>query len=482
MSNQPRRRGRVAARWALLLCVALLLPQPAVAAAPRQIDAPQQTFVPWSGSSACSGRANPATPLGVQMYGATDRTSPYMPYLLQTGATWVRVLIVWPNAETSPGAYNFGAVERALAAYTDACVNIIATIDFTPDWAALHATAPGTLNRSPIKADNLDDYANFVAALVERYDGDGDADSPSGVIVHQWELYNEPDYGSGPDGGGWGYYGAEYAAMLKAVYPKLRDASPNAKLVFGGIAYDGFVGYGGPFVQSFLEDVLKADGGDYFDVMNFHSYPAFRGDWSTVDGNGLPEKTAAIRAVLAQYELEKPVVVTEAGWHDNGGGAFPSTDDIQSRYVAQFLTQATTLDLDFLIWWMLSDQTSTSYRNGLVTDSDPPVAKPAFTAYVTAAARLGTAQYKGALTTAETQNAKLEAFRYRDSYRRTFYVAWLNPIDTDAVAPLHLDGVRATVYDHYNQPLTVLTDADDGVADGRVTVSVGGSPIYIVMQ
>ena len=203
-----------------------MLPGQAVA------DTPHKLLVPLSGSSACSGHTDPAIPLGVQMYGATDRTSPYMPYLLRSGAAWVRVLIIWPSVEPSPGDYNFGPVEQALAAYNDACVNIIATVDFTPGWAAVNATVPGHLNRSPIQPAHYADYANLVAALVERYDGDGIDDSPSGIVVNDWELYNEPDYGGGIDGGGWGYHGAEYAAMLKVVHPKLEmpATTPNLSL------------------------------------------------------------------------------------------------------------------------------------------------------------------------------------------------------------------------------------------------------------
>ena len=37
----------------------------------------------------------------------------------------------------------------------------------------------------------------------------------------------------------WGNDGDKYAAMLKAVYPAIKAANPNAKVVLGGIAYEG---------------------------------------------------------------------------------------------------------------------------------------------------------------------------------------------------------------------------------------------------
>ena len=33
------------------------------------------------------------------------------------------------------------------------------------------------------------------------------------------------------------------------------------------------------YVRSFLPDVLAAGGGAYFDVLNFHVYPAFAPNW-----------------------------------------------------------------------------------------------------------------------------------------------------------------------------------------------------------
>jgi hypothetical protein len=118
--------------WTTVLCVGLLLPLPAQAAG----DAPSKVLLPFTGDTACSGRSDPDMPLGVQMYGSTNRKSPYMPYLLQSGASWVRVLVQWRAIEATQGTYNFSSVDSAVAAYTDACVNIVLLIDYTTDWAA----------------------------------------------------------------------------------------------------------------------------------------------------------------------------------------------------------------------------------------------------------------------------------------------------------------------------------------------------------
>jgi hypothetical protein len=73
-----------------------------------------------------------------------------------------------------------------------------------------------------------------------------------------------------------------------------------------------------------------------------------------------------------------------------------------------------------------------------------------------------------------------------------FYVAWLNPVipfsaeavasfDDSTAQPLQVPGSFATVYAKDGALMQTINDADDGIADGRVTVSVSRSPIYIVM-
>lgn len=108
--------------------------------------------------------------------------------------------------------------------------------------------------------------------------------------------------------------------MLTAIYPTVKYHSPQAQVVFGGIAYD-FTETGGPFVRSFLDDVLNAGAGEYFDIFNFHTYPAFADNWlpptNSNQGSGLYEKAQHLRQKLAGHGLNKPIIITEAGWRSN---------------------------------------------------------------------------------------------------------------------------------------------------------------------
>ena len=108
------------------------------------------------------------------MYGPTGEGSPYLPSLQASGARWLRVSVDWRQIEphnTTPDQYDWRHADRVLAAAQDACVHIIATHRSAPAWAA--SNPDGQIDRT-----NLDELAEYLTALVERYDGDGKDDAP----------------------------------------------------------------------------------------------------------------------------------------------------------------------------------------------------------------------------------------------------------------------------------------------------------------
>lgn len=418
---------------------------------------------------------NSISPIGVQMYGATGDTSQYHSSLLASGTSWVRAETSWANVEpvrTSQPTYNWSSADNAFAAARPDMggLNIIATIRFPPDWAA---DGP----ELPIYLDRYDEFAQFVSALVERFDGDGVSDAPGSPVVVYWEIFNEPDRFNY-----WGHSGEEFANLLKVVYPALKSANLNAQLVFPGIAYDWFEDQNGPFTRSFLTDVLDNGGGAYFDVMNFHSYPIFYTNWTTNQGTGLLEKGQYIQNILADYDLIKPIVVTETGWHSNNvASAIPGSPEIQANYVIQLMTQGHALDAKIVVWWMYYDAGGVyQYENGLVTNSNPPVPKLAYSIFQDVAETLGTAHFVRKLTIAETSILELEAYEFNDNIKnQRLFVAWLNPVTATGTQPLKLPVAQAIVRNPISGTQYTILDASDGKIDGYITVQVGARPIYV---
>lgn len=412
------------------------------------------------------------TVFGVQVYGNTTDADWHTPYLLESGASWVRVPILWEYVEptnVSPAQYNWAHVDNALAiARKSGAPKVIATIDNNPSWIASHSG-------SPIWDGMEDEFIEFVSAVVERYDGDGIDDAPGSPVVLYWEFYNEPDAQTDHFDAGWGDFPERYANMLKLAHGAVKGANPDAYVVFGGIANDWYTDQGGPFIRNFLDDVLQHGAGPYFDIMNFHTYPAFSTNWAP-HGPGLYQKAQAIRSNMAEHGLNKPIIVTEAGWYSNTDAPLASSPEIQARYVPILFTQSLAADLDVMIWWMLFDTGGHGLDYGLITNAQPPAYKPAFQAYRTVMDKLANATFEGVTPTGV---AAAEAYRFKDDRtNETIYVAWLNPVNTGGSFTLRVPGSQATVSNIYGTS-HVVRDADDGAADGQISVQVGAQPVYV---
>jgi hypothetical protein len=475
-SRRPRRSCSLAA--ALLL--ALLLPAPharfvvagdagLAEGKPATSVEGTQTATHWAFLPLVSRlhRTNMDERFAVQMYVAPNA---HVNEANVAGVGRVRIPLIWAAVEptnTSPSEYQWpAAYEAGLARLTASGMDLILTVDGNPKWAATYAGGP--IDLVPIS-----EFVDFVTAAVARY-------SAPPYNVKLWEFYNEPDNGDllfavNSFLGYWGHTPDLYAEMLAAVYQPIKKVDPEAQVLIGGLAHDwdGWweEDYDGPFVREFLDGVLQAGGGAYFDMLNFHFYPtAFAGNW-TAWGPGLIGKTTYLRQKLASYGLYKPVICSELAVESAHGG----TEEIQSRYVALIYAQAMATDLVSLSWFMLVDEPPEGYwRSGLLYYD--LTRKPAFYAYQTAVARLGHATYLRALSTAEKGTDAMEAYQFLTSDGKLqFIVGWTND---ELSHVLTLIAPMVTVVDKYGTT-TVVYDQNDGVRDGRTHVTVTPSPVYL---
>ncbi len=414
-----------------------------------------------------------ASQFGVQWYG--DVSTEMVDKVVDAGARWVRWQIAWhwvePN-DTTPANYDWSRIDASVTNAADRDIQLLITLAGQPAWAALYSMGPVT---------DTADLVEFVGALVERYDGDGVDDAPGSPRVRYFELYNEPDNASveiAKKGthGYWGRQGAEYASLLQTLYPVIKAASPQAQLVFGGLALDWFEEQGGPFVKRFLDDVLTAcQGHDCFDAMNFHYYPYFRSYWEPY-GADIMGKAAYVRQRLAAHGFgDAPLFCTETGW----SGARWGNDELQSRYPAKGYVRAQAANLGMVIWYALTDGVDHNLPGLMTQDLHP---KPAFAAYRVMNEMLDGVVYRRALTTAETGDARLVGYVFERNGKR-LDVVWSEddtPFDDtdDPVLPLTVDARALRVVDKFGGE-TRLSDADDGVIDGRIVLNVGGSPLYL---
>jgi hypothetical protein len=498
-------------RWALAFAlvagavgIALLLSlKPKVVAGssgPKRSNVPtlgqgQTAASPLSGGFASTGTYTCATYLpltsmnagappplfGVQMYGAVTYTTG-LTEAAAAGVRWIRAPIAWASAEPAdctPDQYNWAAIDAQVRALTDEGIEPLVTLGGNPPWAATYPMGPVT---------DVADLQEFVGALVERFDGDGYEDAPGSPVVRYWEMYNEPDNTDEWHAahGGYGYWGNEgrvYAAMLDAIYPIVKAASPKAQVVFGGVAHDHFVYEGGIFDPDFIDDVLSNCAGPCFDVMNFHYFPFYRSRWEAY-GRDVIGKTRYLRFKLANYSFDRPLMCTEIGWPS---ATVWGSEALQSRYVAAAYARGMAAGLVLQNWFALRDIDSS--LPGLLDSHLQP--RPAYYAFQTLTAQLGQARYVRPLTGDETGGGNIEGYVFdtpgADRWER-LDVVWCDcpeyqhtppadcPPGTSQTMAFPVSAIR--IVDLYGNE-TVRVDADDGVIDGRVVLEVRPDPVYV---
>jgi len=415
-------------------------------------------------------------PFGIQFYGKLDANSG-LEQAVDAGGRWARLPLSWVSIEptdTEPEKYDWSVLDVSVTNAAQSEVELILTMAGQPSWAAVYGMGPLT---------DTADLLEFAGALVERYDGDGVDDAPGSPQVHYFELYNEPDNADVGHAlsGGWGYWGhngAGYAELLQELYPVVKAADSQAKLVLGGIALDWFDDNDppGPFDRYFLDDVLAAcQGKNCFDVMNFHYYPPFRARWEPY-GPGIIGKTNYVRERLAAYGFaDMPVICTETSW---GSGADWGSDELQSRYTAKGYVRGMAAGLDVVVWFEILDRDPT--LSGLLDNSLQP--KPSYWAYQAMSNMLRDAVYQRPLTLAETGSDQIAGYVFQLCNQR-IDVVWTEddtPYDPndDPVLPLTVQAETLRVVDKVGNE-TFYGNENDGVADGQITVYVGGSPLYL---
>jgi hypothetical protein len=296
----------------------------------------------------------------------------------QLGVKWIRMnAIRWRAIQPNRGGpYNVAALakfERDLqAARAGRLIPVVIVID-SPAWATINQPFPTSCGA--IRSDRFADFAVFMGWLAARY-----KDS-----VRYWEIGNEPDvdpklvlvnqvYGC------WGnisdpYYGGErYGAMLKVVTPAIKHANPQAQVVIGGLMLTRpnttAPNLGKP--EKFFEGILRAGAANSFDIVAYHSYPAYtnqpldydydldmHSQWASLGGYTIG-KAKFLRSVMAKFPgVNKPLFLNETGLTcpipPNGScaGAGPTFFQAQADYVIRMLTRGWSIGVQQITWYTL---------------------------------------------------------------------------------------------------------------------------------
>jgi hypothetical protein len=300
--------------------------------------------------------------------------------------------------------------------------------------------------------------------------------------VKYWELWNEQDVDPslvpGDSGFGcWGdnadpyYGGGEYAAMLKQVYPAMKQADPAARVMTGGLLLDCDPTQppAGKDCKParFLEGMLRAGGGDSFDILVYHAYnfwsPGTQ-DWDRESvawkhrGGSLLGKLDFLRKVQAQYGVNKPILMNEGGLLCYPGGVCPNNQFYadQANYVVRLYARTWANGLLGASWYTLDGP---GWREGGLLDASQ-APRPAYQTLKFMANLLKDATYANQLS-----NNQLEGYAFRKG-NATYQVYWTNDGTARSVG---LPAGTSAVYDKLGQRIT----------PSGGSINVGFEPIFI---
>lgn len=254
---------------------------------------------------------------GALRLGVTDasRNFPFdLPVALRRSQAVLAVLddVRWGYIEPEPpqaGTHSYqwddelAALDTRVRAYQQAGFSLVLVLRAWSTWARVTAPAGGAAAAAastPPKPEYQEDYAAWVQAVVERYDGDGQ-DDYSGLVdvdgdgapdpVRLYQIETESATGAWWQGQEAGTATAEYITLLRSAAAAARLAYPQVRILAAGASafdmLDGFpsnfeladiVGNINPEVCGgllALAEVLQAS--DAYDILAVHSLADYTG-------------------------------------------------------------------------------------------------------------------------------------------------------------------------------------------------------------
>jgi hypothetical protein len=181
-------------------------------------------------------------------------------------------------------------------------LEIIARLSNPPAWSRVQGNEAGAF----APPDNLEDYGDFVEALVRRYQG----------RIHYYQILNEPNIY--PEWGERPVSPEEYTELLKVGYTRIKDVCPDCVVISGALAQTIPLGPRDLNDFIFLQRMYDAGAGDYFDVLAMQGY----GLWSgPTDRRMRPRvlnfsRPLYLREIMVENGDEhKPIWITEMNWN-----------------------------------------------------------------------------------------------------------------------------------------------------------------------
>lgn len=328
------------------------------------------------------------SPFGLSQNASITGYATWIPSIAEAGVEGFRYFHEWNGIEPTNGTFSFSSADTYVSTLDTNGIEAGGVLAYSASWTA------SSHHEFPV--NNLVDWAEYVGAVVTRYDG------MTRPAVSYWEVWNEPNATSFNTGN---RPASDYAQIVRAAYTAAKAANPDCKI---GLTIANFdVRY-----LSQVIDALAAQGAaGSFDFIAVHPYELVN-RMHAPDGElqylNIVPSLRAMLAVHAPTKVDVPIRFTELGARigDNLQG-----DTCDASLAARLLIKAYVLGIvqgaEQIAWFEGKDPTGTTssgqYGFGLL---DVNLNKrPAWYAYRAMTDALGaTPAYKGWLALGSAAN------------------------------------------------------------------------------
>ena len=193
-------------------------------------------------------------------------------------------------------------------------IEIIARLSSPPEWARDSGNVQGAF----APPDSYTDFADYVSALVERYEHD----------VSYYQIWNEPNIY--PEWGEQPVSPEDYSELLCVAYQAVKDTNADAIVLSAALAptvsltdrdLNDFI---------YLERMYKAGAGECFDIMSVQGYGLWSGPTDHRMRPGVINfaRNEYIRDIMVGHNDEdKAIWISEMNWN-----ALPSDSNMHATY------------------------------------------------------------------------------------------------------------------------------------------------------
>jgi hypothetical protein len=272
---------------------------------------------------------------------------------------WVKIQVRWKDLETAPGQIFWDVLDSGV---NEACNNglrVMLSVVAAPDWTRANPLPAPEGQEAP--PDDYQTYANFLAAILDRYPG------KIGAIEVWNEMNLEREWNTAA-----GISPVEYTKMLALAYNTIKSKDPGVVVIAGALSPTGIncagswpeCGGGRPVVMddaTYLTQFVQAGGLQYADCIGAHSNgtnlpptadalnppgtaegKAFTGPWNN------PHYSWSLKSQVDKYASilggQKQQCVTEFGYASAVNGQYPAgyefAADVSEQQQAEYLVEA----------------------------------------------------------------------------------------------------------------------------------------------